>query len=128
MAEGATSTTGGVDADPQTLRAEIAQTRADLSRELGALKSQLLGSPARREGTKSMATKKAKTKSGSKSSKSKKSTGRKAVKKVARKVATKAKKVLGEMAARAAVGAVKGAAEALASQRKGKGDEESRRE
>jgi hypothetical protein len=110
-----------VSTDPKAIRARMAKTRSALERKLGELKSRFSLSPASEKRTKPMATKKS---SGGTMTK-KKATAKagkamKTVKKTAGKYATKAKKVLGDMLAGAAVGAVKGAAEAVETDTKGK--------
>jgi len=114
-----------VSAEPAAIRAEMAQTRAALTQELGQLKSLLFESagPAHHRKGKKMPAKKAKaTTAPKKESAAKKTTAGRPLK----KTGTKVKKVLGEVLAGAAVGAVKGAAEAAlheAEGRKGRGEQ-----
>ena len=98
-------------------RAEMARTRSRLSKNLSELKKRILQPFTKSEDEPMAATK---TKSGKSKSKSKKrkssaasSKPMKTIKRTAGKAMTKTKKVLGEMLAGAAVGAVKGAAEAV---------------
>jgi hypothetical protein len=103
------------------IRAAMAQTRADLTRAVSALKEHLFGAAgtARPRGRKPMATKKAsKTPSASK-----KKNGTKKGHSGRSKGGRTAKKVMTEMLAGAAVGAVKGAAEAVAPKRGKSGPE-----
>lgn len=107
-----TSAAGGqVSADPEAILAEMVATRASLKRKVARLKDRLLGPtrPTRNKKEKPVAQKKEKTTpSRKKASGGKKSgTGR-----ISKKAGNKMKEVLGDMLAGAAVGAVKGAAEA----------------
>lgn len=102
-----------VTAEPDAIRACMAQTRADLGRKLGKLKSRVLGRSPRKGKKDTMTQKK------TKGSAAKKKTS--AAKKTMNKVVRKAKKVAGEMLAGAAVGAVKGAAEAVMPDEKSSG-------
>lgn len=103
MAQRTAASGGPLSNDPETIRAEIAKTRAALQQELDQLKRRLFSSrePVPRNKEKKMAKKK--TTSGKNKSASSRSSTRSG---------SKTKKVLGEMLAGAAVGAVKGAAEA----------------
>lgn len=110
MAKKSDDAGSNVAADPDTIRADMARTRANLGRELDALKGQLLGTPqpAGKKGKKTVAAHKSKSaEAASKKPSAKKSTGS-----VGKKVVKKTKEVLGDLLAGAAVGAVKGAAEA----------------
>ena len=95
MAKRANQGTGNVRPDPKKIRAEMAKTRAALTRELGALKGRVFGIPADK-GEKIMTTK-------TKARKSRKSKG-----------PGKAKEVLEHVLTGAALGAVKGVAQAIA--------------
>lgn len=107
----------GSDAKPAVIRGEIARTRAALADKLGALKQRILGTPNEtHERKKSMASTKAKAKadpSGAKTKKSTRATGENSKKSNSKKQGASAKRVMGEVLAGAAVGALKGAAEAL---------------
>lgn len=107
MAQETSKGAGIVTDSPTQIRAEMAKTRATLERELGALKSRVFGTPAKK-GIKAMTQTKAKSAGSSKKTpKAKKAgSGRAAT-------ATKTKEVLKKVLTGAAVGAVKGAAEAL---------------
>jgi len=87
----------------------MAKTRAALTRKLGVLKSRFTSRPAHQRGRTTMAQQKEKSSASSKKTpQRKKSSGS-----TGSKVARKTKKVLGDMLAGAAVGAVKGAVEAI---------------
>jgi hypothetical protein len=105
MAQRTGESGGDVTADLDAIRARMAQTRADMGRKLGKLKSRLLDPPPRK-GKKDTMTQKKKATAGKKKTAA-------AAKKTMKKAVSKTKKVLGEMMAGAAVGAVKGAAEAV---------------
>ncbi len=107
MAQGTAGPGGPVTADPGALRAGMAKTREELTRKLGALKRRVSAGPAQPKGTKIMAAKKEKTSTAKKSTGSKKSGGSRP-----RTVTGKAKKVMKDVLAGAAHGAVAGAAEA----------------
>jgi hypothetical protein len=121
MAERANPSGKPVRGDPATIRAAMAQTRADLTRAVRALKEHLFGAPstARPRGRKPMATKKAQKSSPA----SKKKSGTKKGHSGQSKGGRTAKKVMTKMLAGAAVGAVKGAAEAVAPKRAQPGQE-----
>jgi len=97
MAQATNHRAGRVTADPKKIRAQMARTRAALTRELGALKGRVLGIPADK-GEKIM------------SSKTKTARGRKSKK---AKSPSKAREVLEHVLTGAALGAVKGAAEVI---------------
>jgi hypothetical protein len=102
-----------VSSDPKTIRNKIKRTRSALEQKLDELKSRFSNSdPATQQRKVDMAKKKSSPKESTAKKKPSKG-GTATVKKTAGKVATKAKEVLGDMLAGAAIGAVKGAAEAV---------------
>jgi len=122
MAEKTSPPRKGLTAAPKTIRAEMAKTRAALEKKLGELKSRFsIADPASEKRIPTMATKKSSRGAAAKKKPAaKKSQAVQAVKKTAGVYAKKAKKVLGEMLTGAAVGAVQGAADAVASDKKKK--------
>jgi hypothetical protein len=96
MAQTTNHRAGRVKADPKKIRAQMAKTRAALTRELGALKGRVLGIPADK-GEKIMSRTKT-----ARARKSKKA-----------KTPGKAREVLEHVLTGAALGAVKGAAEVI---------------
>ncbi len=128
MAQRTTDAGGSLSADPATLRARMARTRAALEHDLDRLKDRLLGASgsAPKRGGSTVATKNAKpaarkataTKTAARKSTAKKDTGKKkaagTATKVMKKVTKKATQVLGDALAGAASGALHGAAEAVA--------------
>jgi hypothetical protein len=126
MAQTTTDLQPHVATDPETIRAQMAETRADLTAGLTALKTGafLTRGEAIKKRKKTMPAKKTSKKpaTSAKRAPAKKTTTKRAAasragKASARKkkssVANKAKKVLGEMLTGAAMGAVTGAAEAV---------------
>ncbi len=124
----------GADPSPEQIRADLEATRADLGRKVTALKHLVLGTdpPTRKGARRTMATKKASKQSPasrgsarrttSKASATKKTSagrggksggGKKTSHKSSSVLGRKAKKVVGEMLAGAALGAVTGAAKAV---------------
>jgi hypothetical protein len=97
MAQATNNRAGNVKADPKKIRAQMAKTRAALTRELGALKGRVFGIPADK-GEKIMPSK---TKA-ARARKAKKTRG-----------PSKAREVLEHVLTGAALGAVKGAAEVI---------------
>lgn len=145
MAERPTDPDDPLDTDPAAIRRSMAKTRSALSRELGTLKGRLIGnSPALTHKATTMAPKSSKAspapagkKAGTGTTKTKSATSGKAAKaKAAPATATtakkksgassrkpttgsimkEAKKVLGDVLAGAATGAVKGAAQAISTE------------
>lgn len=101
--------------DLMNRRAEMARTRSRLSKNLSELKKRILQPFTKSEDEPMAATKSKSGKSKGKKRKSSAASSKpmKTIKRTAGKAMTKTKKVLGEMLAGAAVGAVKGAAEAV---------------
>lgn len=95
MAEATNNGAGKLTDNPKQIRAQMARTRAALTRELGALKGRVLGIPASK-GEKTMASK---TKTRGRKSKAKRP--------------GKVREVLEHVLTGAALGAVKGAAEVI---------------
>jgi hypothetical protein len=131
MAQG-TDKPGGEVTEAASLRADMARTRAALTRKLGALKERILGpdSAPKEEGRRAMATKRRRTtksksagrgKSAASAKTAKRTTAKKkppkgktaSRRRTARGRKSAVQKVLGDMLTGAAAGAVRGAAEAV---------------
>src|SRR5215203_1974519 len=109
MAERKTDAQEPINSDPKVIRTRMKKTRTALERKLDELKSRFTGiQPATSIRKASMAKKKSAPKKSAAPKKPSKGVTP-AVKKTAGKVATKAKEVMGDMLAGAAIGAVKGA-------------------
>ncbi len=105
MAQGPAQPGGPLAGEPAALRAGMAATRREITRKLGDLKRALRDEGSPKKGRTSMTAKKERASAGKKRSGAKKTGG-------GRTAATKAKRVIKDVLAGAAAGAVQGAAEA----------------